>query len=346
MPAPTAPKAAPPPAESGSLIVALEGLSTGWPEPVRHEITQRNLTTAKVALPLNEVDAAIKSGKLVFQWKQLREWLQPPPASSAASANDDARLELPLPAIIPLFLAQRKPTAPQRKVIIGQNIPDLFKGGQLAPVKETAPTTSGLAAPPVAVTVTPPPQPVLPAPAPKPAVPSPVSPEPGLSLPSPTAPALSAQGTPAPALPQPIARLAPVPAGAPAAALDIGEAFRQPGKSQWTPLEIVQEASLLPGVAGALIAMQDGLLVADRLPPPLHPETFAAFLPQLFGRMSHCTNELKLGDPSRVTVVVANAPLEIFKAGQVYFTVVGRAGESLPEPQLQAIAAYLSRQTK
>lgn len=335
-PAPTPPKPPASTSETGVLNVSLGAVCGGWPGPVRQEMAQRNLAAAKLELPLSEVSAGLRSGKLVFTWLQIRNWLQPPMALSATSANDGIKLELPLPVIIPLFMPNRQPAAPQRKIVVGENIPDLFKGTGVTAVPETitpaAAVPSAVAAPAT--------------PAPKPVEPSPVAPRPAPPSPLPTAPALSPRGTAVPTLPQPMVRPAPAQTGAPAAALDIGEALRKPGKSQWTPLEIVQEASLLPGVSGALIAMQDGLLVADRVPPPLHPETFAAFLPQLFGRMSHYINELKLGEPSSVTVVVAGAPLQIFKAGQVYFTVVGRVGESLPEPQLQAIAAYLSRQTK
>jgi predicted regulator of Ras-like GTPase activity (Roadblock/LC7/MglB family) len=111
-------------------------------------------------------------------------------------------------------------------------------------------------------------------------------------------------------------------------------------------MEIVQRTSALRGVAGTLIAMQDGLLVADQMPPGLPADTFAAFVPQLFGRLSQYTKELKLGEASSVTVVVEDAPLKIFKAGGVYFTALGQAAQPLPDPELNAIAAYLGRQTQ
>jgi len=38
--------------------------------------------------------------------------------------------------------------------------------------------------------------------------------------------------------------------------------------------------------------------------------------------------------------------LRIFKAGGVFFTVLGRAGESLPEPHLSIIAAQLGPHNK
>ena len=41
--------------------------------------------------------------------------------------------------------------------------------------------------------------------------------------------------------------------------------------------------------------------------------------------------------------LVENVPLQIFKAGSVYFTALGKANENLPKPQLTAIAAALGR---
>ena len=127
---------------------------------------------------------------------------------------------------------------------------------------------------------------------------------------------------------------------------EIGEVFGQPGRKNWTPSEIVQKASALKGVAGALIAMQDGLLVAGHLPPGLNAETIAAFLPQMFSRVLQYSKELKFGEANNLTIIVDNVPLKIFKAGGVFFTVLGRAGESLPEPHLSVVAAQLGPQNK
>jgi predicted regulator of Ras-like GTPase activity (Roadblock/LC7/MglB family) len=127
---------------------------------------------------------------------------------------------------------------------------------------------------------------------------------------------------------------------------EIGEVFGQPGRKNWTPSEIVQKTGALRGVAGALIAMQDGLLVAAHLPPGLNGETIAAFLPQMFSRMLQYSKELKFGEANNLTIIVDEVPLKIFKAGGVFFTVLGRAGESLPEPHLGIVAAQLGPQNK
>jgi predicted regulator of Ras-like GTPase activity (Roadblock/LC7/MglB family) len=49
-----------------------------------------------------------------------------------------------------------------------------------------------------------------------------------------------------------------------------------------SPNEIVSRAAALDGVAGVLIALPDGLMVASRIPSELNGDTLAAFLPADF----------------------------------------------------------------
>jgi hypothetical protein len=87
-------------------------------------------------------------------------------------------------------------------------------------------------------------------------------------------------------------------------------------------------------------------MVASHLPPGLNGETIAAFLPQMFSRVMQYSKELKFNEASSLTLIVENVPLKIFKAGGVFFTILGRAGESLPEPHLSIIAAQFGPQNK
>jgi predicted regulator of Ras-like GTPase activity (Roadblock/LC7/MglB family) len=107
--------------------------------------------------------------------------------------------------------------------------------------------------------------------------------------------------------------------------------------------EIVERAATLRGVAGALITTVDGLPVAFHLPTNLSGNAVAAFIPQMYTRITQYTRDLKLGDAKHLTIFVENVPLQIFKSGSVYFTALGKANENLPKPQLTAIAAALSR---
>jgi len=307
----TEPQPAAAPVET--LIVPLTQLTGAWPNAINQALA--DLPDATVALPTDELVQALKRGKIAFPWKRIRSWITPPLPPTTTSVLDDTTLELPLPVIAPLFLAQRRPGPSQKKYTITEHIPDVFAGRGREPSAQVQ----------VAAPITP-------------------------SRPSvPDAPAIAMPSAPAPRPARPVSAppaAAPAVATAPLAPREIGEVFGQPGRKNWTPSEIVQKASGLRGVAGALIAMQDGLLVAGYLPPGLNAEVIAAFLPQMHSRMAQYSKELKLGEANNLTLIMDDVPLKIFKTGGVFFTVLGRPGESLPEPHLKIVAAQLGPQNK
>lgn len=108
-----------------------------------------------------------------------------------------------------------------------------------------------------------------------------------------------------------------------------------------TPNDIVARAGILEGVAGALVALPDGLMVAGKIPPEFNADTLAAFLPQIFGRVSQCSKELRMGELNNLSFTVGNVPWKIFRVHAVYFAAFGRAGQQLPTAQLAALAAEL-----
>src|SRR5262249_23525244 len=125
--APAKPAAEPKPPVEPPLIVALTSLAEGWPEAVRQEIVLSNLVDAKVALPCEVVERALKQGRIAFTWKAMRAWIKPTPAGG--SAHDTTVLELPLKVVAPVFLArQRENSKPQQQVAIDDQIPNLFFG--------------------------------------------------------------------------------------------------------------------------------------------------------------------------------------------------------------------------
>jgi predicted regulator of Ras-like GTPase activity (Roadblock/LC7/MglB family) len=111
-----------------------------------------------------------------------------------------------------------------------------------------------------------------------------------------------------------------------------------------TPQEVVQWILTLPGVAGALLASNDGLLVAGQLPAPMNAETMAAFLPQILMRVGICTEEIQLGKLRSVTLLVGQTPCAMFKAGTLCLAALGQPGLALPEGALERIAQELARQ--
>jgi len=110
-----------------------------------------------------------------------------------------------------------------------------------------------------------------------------------------------------------------------------------------TPNEIVTRAMALPGVVGALVALPDGLKVASQIPSDFNADTLAAFLPQIFDRVSQSTRELRMGALNNFNFTVGNVPWKIFRVNAVYFAAFGRAGEALPTVQLAVLAAELDR---
>ncbi|HWD21311.1 MAG TPA: roadblock/LC7 domain-containing protein [Verrucomicrobiae bacterium] len=298
-PAPTAPVIEKTAAPSDVVSVPLSDISETWPDPVRQEIARGEWDLSMVVIPLSRLEQGMKAGRLSFTWGDIRQLLNPP-VGSISSPNTEVPVDLPLKVMAPLFLAARRPAAPQKKVQVGENIPDVFAGLK-AGAALTAPTAKA---------------------------PSPV-PESEIDL-----GASAVEEAPAPAPPPPAH--APRPDA-------LGALFGQPLKGDWSPLEITQKISALPGVAGSLITMSDGLLVAGQAPAPQKAETVAAFLPQMFARMGQYAGEMQLGSLTALHLFTADAPCAVFKAGKLYLGVIGRAGEALPEAQLLRIASELAK---
>jgi predicted regulator of Ras-like GTPase activity (Roadblock/LC7/MglB family) len=136
----------------------------------------------------------------------------------------------------------------------------------------------------------------------------------------------------------------PVPSAEVAATVSaLGEVFGQPGKSEWSPQEITQHICSLKGVAGCVLAMGDGLLMAGQLPAPLRTETVAAFMPQIIGRVSQYAGEMQMGAVTSVVVAAGRGHCAIYKTGKLYLAVLGYPEEALPEAVLGKIASELAR---
>jgi predicted regulator of Ras-like GTPase activity (Roadblock/LC7/MglB family) len=299
-----------PPASAANverLEVPLKALAETWPEAIRQEIVRMRLLDACVLLPCDAVESGLRSGRAAFAWKSLRSWLQPAPLE-AASPNDQVEVELPLKVVTPLFFARKKEVAkPAHRVTIDEGIPNLFFG---FPGAETAPAA--------------------------------VAPS---------------------ALASPEAKAGPVTKpvdtnyyvwddSSDTVAAEESEYKRKtPGGTDFvaryaTPNEIVSRAAAVEGVAGALIALPDGLMVASRIPSELNGDTLAAFLPQIFAKVNQCTRELRMGELNNLNFTVGNVPWKIFRVNAIFFAAFGRAGEPLPTAALAALAAELDRKQK
>jgi predicted regulator of Ras-like GTPase activity (Roadblock/LC7/MglB family) len=317
-PAP-APKPAAPAAPSigGSLSVSINTVNQKWPDSIRQLVAQIGATD--VEIPNELIEPSLKVGRVEFPWQQLVTWLRPAPDGDVGLELGSTMLEMPLSVIAPLYLQQSKYKAKKSNVPAG--IPDIFssKGEKLAqPAVEEVEEEE-------------------------------VEEEGEEEVAEVAEEQVEAEAEePAPVFVAPVQAMPAAQAAVPGRkkAQTLNELFNEPNKKNWTPNEIIQKTIALPGVTGALIALQDGLLVAGSMPAPWKTETIAAFIPQIFGRLTQYTKELQMGEVRTVSFGVDSGTLQIFNAGIIYFGALGKHGGSLPVEDLTLIATELSRHTK
>jgi predicted regulator of Ras-like GTPase activity (Roadblock/LC7/MglB family) len=299
----------------GELSLLLVEIAANWPEGIRTELSVLTGDT-KIILPVAEVSSGLQRGRVQFTWEQLRSWLRPG-ATTPINIPDDTQLILPLKVVAPAFVAATG--AKKRlseKAVTNQELPDFFGPSAGRAPAEAAPAPVAEAAP----------------------APAPVAPP--APAPAPVAEAAPvAEPAPAP-VSTPLTFTPSAPGHEPAT---LAELFNQPGKTDWSPNELVRLCSQLPGVVGNVIALEEGLVVAQALPPGLAAETFAAFMPQIFSRLDKYTGEMQLGETSEVGIQTTGGPCRFMRNGKVYFAVLGKVGHSLPAG-LKLVADELARQ--
>ncbi len=317
-PTPLMPKPAPAAPEQATIQVPLAILSENWPEALRSEIAALTMANAQVALPVNLIEPALKRGRLSFAWRIVRLWIKPTPP--AVSVHDGLELELPLKIVAPLFLARlggaTKMAHPLQAAPLPAEIPNLFFG-----FPQPQPTSEIL--------------------------------EPPAKTPSPDG--IRFASRPADPQRQDTNYYTWGESDTTSLVAHPGETeFKRPAAEPVPPAtdfssrrappdEIVSHAVKLPGVAGALVALPDGLMVASQIPSDLNADTLAAFLPQIYGRVSQCTKELRMGELNNLNFTVGNVPWKVFRIHGVYFAAFGRASEQLPTAQLAMLAGELDR---
>jgi predicted regulator of Ras-like GTPase activity (Roadblock/LC7/MglB family) len=289
------------------ILVSVVSLAENWPDGIKQEIVSGNLNNSQLALPATLIEPGLKRGRIVIAWKNLRIMIRPTPPP--VSANDSVELELPLRIIAPLFFASQKVVSKSHsKLMVSAEIPNLFNSNK---------------------------QPEPPAPIP---VAAPVARMEPKAAAQPWGDLISGTSTKT-------GSAAPAPA---VTKVEDTNYYAKPEVIATTgepanPKEIVDRAVALPGVAGAVVALPDGLSVASHVPPDLNADTLAAFLPQIFSRTGQSTNELRMGDLNNLSFTAGNVPWKIFRVNAVYFAAFGRAGQPLPTAQLAALAVQLDR---
>lgn len=299
------------------MQLPLTSVSKGWPDPIQQELGRLNVPDGRLVIPASIVEKGLRQGRVEFPWRLIRAWIRPAVATYA-SPHDAMPLALPLAVVAPAFLQQRKPVSRARRELApDESIPNLFDEHGRPVGAASGPQGAG-----PAVTAS--------------------------AGGAPQSPA-GAAGTSSGAQPVDTNFYSP---------LDLGDAAQTPptgsgsgGTTEWvrratTPAEVVNRAVSLPGVAGALVALPDGLSVAGQVPAQYNSETLAAFLPQIYTKVSQCTQELRMGALNNLSFTVGQVPWKIFRVNNLFFAAFGRAGEPLPTAQLAALAAELDRKPK
>jgi len=341
------------PKPTGELAVPLASVCDEWVTEVRTQLAEVDVANAQILVPFEHLEPAMKSGKVLFSWQEVAAWIKPPLPIPPTAKVGEMGVELPLKVIAPLFMTHHR-GATQKRVTVDAAIPDLFDsvnedGAAPAQVPQS-PRPAAPAAPAAAPTA-----PVAPVATgtPVPVVPTPVAP----AAPTPAVPALKAAPA-APTIPvsaslrtasTPSVTPEPKPAPAPQAPAQESVSFEQvvgAAANRLSAKDIVANTARLPGAAGALLALSDGLLVTSQTAPQIKAETIAAFLPQMFGRMNQYAKELALGPLEYLALGVESGHWHIIKAPNIYFAVLGKRGETLPLNLLAQVAAELSSQSK
>lgn len=193
------------------------------------------------------------------------------------------------------------------------NAPDLVEAEEVAP----APTLQFEPAPvePLAIEEA---EPVL-----EETVASP-EPEPAYEAPVIEPAAVEPAATPEPAYPSDQSVIIPH------AVASLADLFNTPDVSSWTASELIKQTCLLEGVEGALIALEEGLVVAHQLPESISSDSFAAFLPQIFKRIGRYVREMQLVETTELLIMTPKGPCQLFHRGKVFFAVLGRPGKTIP----------------
>jgi predicted regulator of Ras-like GTPase activity (Roadblock/LC7/MglB family) len=110
-----------------------------------------------------------------------------------------------------------------------------------------------------------------------------------------------------------------------------------------SPEGIVTRAAALKGVAGAFIALPDGLLVASRLPRAANGESLAAFLPQVCAKFDASLTALGMGTLNDLSFRAGKVPWRVFRTSKVFFAVFGGEQAPLPVEGLTVLAGELEK---
>jgi predicted regulator of Ras-like GTPase activity (Roadblock/LC7/MglB family) len=139
--------AAAPSTPPGMFALPLAGVLAALPGEVRHALNGSEAQTALFFVPIGEIERRLRTGKLLFKWGQLRDWCNASLSALAAPELDMLDIELPLAAVVPLFMAAREAQDPRKQVEIDARIPDIFARSKAATPHPAPPAPAPALAP-------------------------------------------------------------------------------------------------------------------------------------------------------------------------------------------------------
>ncbi|MGB0579880.1 MAG: hypothetical protein ACPGVU_09290, partial [Limisphaerales bacterium] len=298
---PQAPAPAAPSSDDAAteVPILLTDLTSKFPDGLKQEIA-RLPSESVIMFPSEELGSAMKSAKIRFAWTQLRRWMLPK-SNYASAAWEGTQVELPLKAVVGPFMAAMRGKPSKVKI----------PSASTAPAADTAP----IAAAPTLAT--------------------PYRAEPFVS----SKPATQFAPTPPP-MDGPVGI---PPASGPAASATAPESSNSsldrllghPGKTTWTPIEIVQHVSKIDGIGGAMLSLAEGQIAAAAINLDVKTDLIAFRVPRLLKLVAEHVEEMQLDSPTYVSFTAAGVQWISFKLGNIFFTVHGRTGENLPVTRLE-----------
>jgi predicted regulator of Ras-like GTPase activity (Roadblock/LC7/MglB family) len=280
-----------------------------WPDPVRTALLERAAEGACVSLPAAQIREGLAKGRVTVTWGVIRKRITPEPVE-LPSVSESLELVLPLQVVASAFLKEAAP----KKTVPEPEMPSLFSGAPVS--REPGPAPEAAPAPPEFKLR---------------------MPEVFLAEPGERAAAGSAPTTPDPS---------PVALPSTGSPRTLGALFGDPDRAEWSPGEIVEHLARLPEVAGALVGLEEGLLVAHSLPGSMKGEVVAAVLPQIFSRIHGYARDMGLAEVEHLQMATKEGDFRVFRLGFVFFAVLTKKGAVLPAQDLQLLCEELTRQTR
>jgi len=139
----------------------------------------------------------------------------------------------------------------------------------------------------------------------------------------------------------------PAPPSAPAATPTPAPAESQAPakKSPTTPQEVVEQLASRKGIEGALVALEDGMVVASQLPVGFNADFVAAFLPACYQRSVELLKSLNFAETDRLTLVHEHLQIVIVPVGKTLLLVLSHKSSPPSDALLNEHVSLLVKQS-